>query len=164
MAFTPQAVVSVGALVVRNQSLLVVRHTYPPSKGQYMLPGGVVDPGEMFDAAVIREVVEETGVITQPVGIAGVASIVHEGVTHAYIFWLMEPTNGAFRPDGDDGDEVDHCCYMSFEEIAVRDDVTYLVKYVASRLREGTFNVAGRAEDFTDDVASLTPETYRIYM
>ncbi|HUG16739.1 MAG TPA: NUDIX domain-containing protein [Thermomicrobiales bacterium] len=161
MTFNPTAVVSVGGLVVDDDRLLLVRHTYPPSTGKYMLPGGVVDRGEMMDAAAVREVVEETGVAAEPVGIVGPATIVHEGVAHAYVFWLMQPVSGTPRADGL---ETDHCCYISFEEIATRDDVSYLVRYAASRLRDGRFNVATRADDFTDYIAGLTPDTYRIWM
>jgi ADP-ribose pyrophosphatase YjhB (NUDIX family) len=161
MPFPRTAVVSVGGLVVDEERLLVVRHTYPPSAGTYMLPGGVVEPGEMLDVAVVREVVEETGVEAEPLGIVGLSSIVHEGVTHAYAFWLMKPTGGVLRADGQ---EVDECCYLSFDEVASRPDVSYLVKYVAARLRAGTFNLAPRATDYTDYIGGLTPETYRIYM
>jgi 8-oxo-dGTP diphosphatase len=161
MAFPLTAVASVGGLVVDDDRLLVVRHTYPPSASRYMLPGGVVDPGAMLEVAVVREVAEGIGITAVPLGIAGVSSIVHEGVTHAYVFWLMRPIAGDLNADGL---EIDHCCYVSFDEITARDDVSHLVKYVANRLRKGTCIIAGRADDFTDDSGGLTPETYRIYM
>ena len=72
---SPRTVTSVGAIVVQHESLLVVRLTYSPTRGQYMLPGGVVEPGETLDAAIVREVREETGIEARPLGIAGVSSI-----------------------------------------------------------------------------------------
>ncbi len=51
-----------------------MRMAYGPSKGRYMLPGGIVDPGETLDLAVAREVLEETGVTARVLGICGVRS------------------------------------------------------------------------------------------
>lgn len=50
----------VRALVVDNQArVLLVRHTYVPG---YFLPGGGVEGGETMEAAMRRELVEETNV------------------------------------------------------------------------------------------------------
>ena len=40
-----------------------------PLLGWWSLPGGAVEPGEFLDAAVRREVLEETGLIVEPVEI-----------------------------------------------------------------------------------------------
>jgi mutator protein MutT len=61
---------SVSALI-RNQLgqlLLLVR----TDNGLWDLPGGAVDPGETPAQAVVREVREETGLIVEPVAVAGV--------------------------------------------------------------------------------------------
>ncbi|MEZ4498997.1 MAG: NUDIX domain-containing protein [Thermomicrobiales bacterium] len=56
----PRNTTAVGAVVVGEAGILLVRMTYGPTKGRYMLPGGIVDPGETLDVAVVREVREET--------------------------------------------------------------------------------------------------------
>ncbi len=68
----PKNVTSVGAIVVGPDGVLLVKMAYGPTKGQYMPPGGIVDPGETLDDAVVREVLEETGVTVAVEGLAAV--------------------------------------------------------------------------------------------
>lgn len=52
---------SVGAVVVHDGSLLLVRRGHGPAAGEWAVPGGRVEWGEMLAEAVVREVAEETG-------------------------------------------------------------------------------------------------------
>lgn len=55
-------VAAVGALISNDdQQLLLVRRARDPGKGCWGLPGGFVDRDETIEAAVAREVLEETG-------------------------------------------------------------------------------------------------------
>jgi len=51
----------VGAVAVRDGSLLLVQRATEPSIGRWTLPGGRVEAGESIIAALVREVREETG-------------------------------------------------------------------------------------------------------
>lgn len=53
---------SVGAIAVDDDALLLVRRGRPPAVGQWSVPGGRVEWGETVAHAVVREVAEETGV------------------------------------------------------------------------------------------------------
>ncbi|HEX4222931.1 MAG TPA: NUDIX domain-containing protein [Pseudonocardiaceae bacterium] len=65
-------VVAVTAFVLDQRSrLLMIRRT---DSGRYAIPGGAQEIGETIGAAVVREVVEETGVDVEPTGIIGVYS------------------------------------------------------------------------------------------
>jgi 8-oxo-dGTP diphosphatase len=57
----------VGALIVEGDRILLVERGREPLKGWWSLPGGCVEPGELLDAAMRREVLEETGLIVEPV-------------------------------------------------------------------------------------------------
>jgi 8-oxo-dGTP diphosphatase len=54
-------IVAVGAVVRDGSRVLLVKRGQEPLKGQWSLPGGAVEIGETLDAAVAREVREETG-------------------------------------------------------------------------------------------------------
>lgn len=56
----------VGALIIDNGNILLARRGNPPAKGEWSIPGGLVHAGESLFEAVIREAVEETGLIVQP--------------------------------------------------------------------------------------------------
>ena len=53
----------VGAIVFDVAGrLLLIRRANPPAQGLWSLPGGRVEPGEEWHDAVVRELLEETGV------------------------------------------------------------------------------------------------------
>ena len=53
--------VAVGAIVRSADDLLLVKRGRPPGVGEWSVPGGRVEPGEMLMEAVTRELQEETG-------------------------------------------------------------------------------------------------------
>ena len=60
-AYPAQPVVGVGAVIIDDDRVLLVKRGHEPLKGQWSLPGGVVELGETLEAAIGREVREETG-------------------------------------------------------------------------------------------------------
>ena len=56
-----RAEVAVGAIVRHSGELLLVRRGRPPAAGEWSVPGGRVEPGEMLAEAIVRELAEETG-------------------------------------------------------------------------------------------------------
>jgi ADP-ribose pyrophosphatase len=56
-------VVAVGAVVIHNRRVLLVKRNHPPNKDTWAIPGGKVELGETLQQAAEREIKEETGVI-----------------------------------------------------------------------------------------------------
>ncbi len=63
--------IGVGAVVLHEGRVLLVRRGQPPGVGKWSLPGGLVHLGETTRDAVAREVMEETGLVVRVVGVAG---------------------------------------------------------------------------------------------
>ncbi len=53
--------VGVGGVILKGQQVLLVRRAREPLRGQWSLPGGLVETGEPLASAVRREIAEETG-------------------------------------------------------------------------------------------------------
>lgn len=64
--YPPVPLVGVGALVVGDGRVLLIKRGNEPSKGQWSIPGGLVKVGESLRDAVVREALEETGLLVQP--------------------------------------------------------------------------------------------------
>lgn len=154
-------ITSVGALVTRGDALLVVRMTYGPSKGRYMLPGGMLDPGETLDVAVAREVREETGIDARPLGIVGVRTRYDDRATDTYVLWLLEHMSGEPAADGR---EIDDARYFTFGEIAAREDVVYLVKYLARRIQAGAITPHTIVTDYAYQLPGTTRDSWKLFM
>ena len=61
--YPPRPILGVGALIFRDQKMLLAERAGPPMQGQWSLPGGVVEVGETLHEALCREVLEETGLV-----------------------------------------------------------------------------------------------------
>jgi 8-oxo-dGTP diphosphatase len=53
-------------LIFRRGAILLVERGRDPLKGYWSLPGGLVETGERLEAAITREVFEETGLRVKP--------------------------------------------------------------------------------------------------
>ena len=54
--------VAVGAVVFKDECILLVRRGQPPAEDLWAIPGGSVEIGETLQEAAEREILEETGI------------------------------------------------------------------------------------------------------
>lgn len=69
-AARPQA--GAGVVCLRGGEVLLIRRGKPPRLGEWSLPGGRIEWGETAAAAALRELVEETGVEAELLGLLDV--------------------------------------------------------------------------------------------
>ena len=60
--YPKQAIIGVGAIIFKEESVLLVKRNQQPGKGLWSLPGGVVEVGETLMEALKREIVEEVSI------------------------------------------------------------------------------------------------------
>jgi len=58
---TSRPEVAVGAIAVQDDSLLLIRRGHGPAAGRWSIPSGRIERGETAAEAVVREMLEETG-------------------------------------------------------------------------------------------------------
>ncbi len=120
--------VTVDGLVLQDGKLVAVIRRNPPFQGMPAIPGGFVELGETTEAAVVREVREETGLATRVLHMVGVYSDPSRDprghtVTVAY---ALEATGGVLRAASDAKEVVlldpDHLPPMAFDHAALVED------------------------------------------
>jgi len=63
--YPDRPIVGVGAIIIDQGRVLLVKRGSPPLLGEWSLPGGVAELGETLRAAAEREALEETGLIVK---------------------------------------------------------------------------------------------------
>jgi ADP-ribose pyrophosphatase YjhB (NUDIX family) len=102
--------VGVRVLLLREQQVLLVRHTY---QREWYLPGGGVKRGETLDDAIRREAAEEVGAALGQLSLLGVYTNVYEGKTdHVAVFVCHE-----FTLSGETDGEIERYAFYSLDSL-----------------------------------------------
>jgi ADP-ribose pyrophosphatase YjhB (NUDIX family) len=64
--YPERPLLGVGGVVIHQGKVLLIRRATEPLKGEWSIPGGLVELGEKLLDAVKREVLEETGLVVEP--------------------------------------------------------------------------------------------------
>jgi mutator protein MutT len=104
--FPETPLVGVGAVVVDEGRVLLIRRGNEPMKGHWSLPGGMLELGETLTDGVVREVREETGLTVEPVELIELLDRIHregERVRYHYVIadYLCRVVGGALRAASD---------------------------------------------------------------
>ncbi len=123
--------VGVGALMVRDGKLLVVKRTYGSIKGLWSIPSGYVEPHESFTMTLEREVQEETGIVGRVGNLVAVRNRVTADVNDTFLVFHMAYGSGNPRPDAR---EVSAAAFVPLDELRVSRESAPFTKAAIEKL------------------------------
>lgn len=83
--------VGVGAVIVHDGRVVLIKRGKPPLYSRWVVPGGTVELGETLEEAIVREVEEETGLVVTPREVLTVFDrIEKDGERVAYHFVIVD--------------------------------------------------------------------------
>jgi len=137
--YPAHAIAAVGAVLIKNGMILLVKRGFPPAVGMWSTPGGVIEPGEGIAEAALRELEEETGLRAEPLGVVHVLNNIvfdkEKKVKYHYLILdiLFNPSTveGTPRPGGD-AISVE---WMDVSRALERDDVTKTTKKLLHKIK-----------------------------
>ena len=102
--------VGIGAIIIEDSRVLLIKRGHPPLMGEWSIPGGMLELAETVRQAAIREAREETGLTVDAEELLGVFDRVirdDQGrVQYHYVLidFLCRRTGGEVRAAGDADD------------------------------------------------------------
>lgn len=129
--------VGIGGFVLNSkQELLVVQEKFYPF---WKFPGGLVDPGEDLDAAVLREVEEETGIKARFLSLICFRHSLKASFQMNDIYFVarLEAITEEIRIDPD---EILKCEWMKLDEFINQPCVSLMSKHVAELIKQELAN------------------------
>lgn len=138
--------IGVGAVVLRDNRVLLIRRGHEPGRGWWQLPGGYAEHDETLVDAVEREVLEEAGVRARVVEALGFRHSVGGGgsiggpSTNVYIGFRLEPEPG--DEPSHDQDEITGSEYWEIEKALAHERVQNLTKWLIEAALRGTPGLA----------------------
>ena len=112
-------IVAVGGIVLKDDSLLLVKRGNPPNKGCWGVPGGCLELGETLEEGVVREVLEECGIHVKVGELLDYFEVFEKDdrgrVEFHYVIldFLAEHVSGTLKAGGD----VTECRFIPLAEI-----------------------------------------------
>ena len=114
-------IMGVGSVVVApdRRSIVLVRRGHAPLAGEWSLPGGAVELGETLEEAVMREMLEETGLQVEPVRMLKTFDRIHRDssgrVQYHYVLvdFLCHATGGTLLA----GSDALQACWVKVDDL-----------------------------------------------
>ncbi len=90
-----------GVVLAPDGRILLARRSQEPGRGRWSFPGGRLEWGESLYDAARREVTEETGLSTEPLGVLYVGEIRLEAFHYVVVDILLINPEGGLSPSSD---------------------------------------------------------------
>ena len=126
-------IIGVGAVIVEGGRALLVRRATEPLRGEWSVPGGMLELGEKLRDGVRREALEETGVTVEPGEVLDVFdSIFTDGLGktqyhYVLVDYLCRPISGEAQA-GSDVSEVRWVSLEALPAMGLRESIEQVVR------------------------------------
>jgi len=126
-------IIGVGAVIVEGGRVLLVRRDTEPLRGEWSVPGGMLELGEKLRDGVRREALEETGVTVEPGEVLDVFdSIFTDGLGktqyhYVLVDYLCRPISGEAQA-GSDVSEVRWVSLEALPAMGLRESIEQVVR------------------------------------
>lgn len=137
--YPERPIIGVGAVIVSGGRALLVRRDTEPLRGEWSVPGGMLELGETLRDGVRREVLEETGLEVEPGEVLDVFdSIFTDGLGrtqyhYVLIDYLCRPVSGEAHP-GSDVSDVRWVSANALGAMGLRDSIEQVVRKGIERM------------------------------
>ena len=131
-------IIGVGAVIVEGCRVLLVRRNTEPLRGEWSVPGGMLELGEKLRDGVRREALEETGVHVEPGDVLDVFDSIFTDTLgrtqyhYVLIDYLCRPISGEAQAGGDVSD-VRWVSQSALPAMGLRESVEQVVRKGLSR-------------------------------
>ena len=121
--YPAQPIAGVGAVIVQDGKILLVKRGVEPAKNRWSIPGGMVELGEKVRDTLIREVKEECGLNVEIVRLMDVVDSItlnEEGRVQFHFVildFLAQVKDGTLKP----ADDVSDARWIPLEEVETYD-------------------------------------------
>lgn len=123
---------AVGAYIIRNEEILLIRRAAEPDKDKWSIPGGRIEWGETMQEAVKREVLEETGLVVEVGEVAGVIDrIVRQDDEIAFHYLIIDFFADVVSGEVCPATDVSDCRWVPLSEIRKMDVTNTVVDMLA---------------------------------
>ena len=145
---------SASCVVIKEDKVLVVKHSYGAAKGKYLIPGGFSEEGELPQQTAKREVYEETGVVVE----AGDLVAVRFTKQEVWCIFRAEYIEGEPASDQAENEEA---IFMPITELLASDIVVETTKEIVKAVLNSQKDVL-RKSDFVN--AKFDAGTWQLFM
>lgn len=125
--------VGVGALIVKDNKVLLVKRANEPNKGKWSIPGGVVKLGESLIDALKRGILEETGLEIDVLDVVCVSEEIvkdkeGENIKFHYVIidFFAKIVGGQLKV----GSDAEEARWVSFDELDDLEIVEFVKKLI----------------------------------
>jgi len=132
-AYPDHPIIGVGAVIIDSGRALLVRRNTDPLKGEWSVPGGVLELGEKLRDGAAREALEETGLHVEVGEVLDVFDSIFpdtDGRTqyhYVLIDFLCRPLSGEAAP-GSDVSEVQWITAADLDHLNLRDSIAQVIR------------------------------------